>query len=270
MALAYALGVQPSLSKLPNRFKIVSWNVASLRAVIRKKDWDSLIPLEADIICLQEIRCSPKQVPAIIIQQSGYCYRFWSPGTNKYSGVGMASKLVPLKVQFGIEGEYLDRIMVADFGKFRVVNVYSPFSGKEFARLDFRRRWERKFREHLSSLPKTTPVIVCGDFNVGCDDLDVHPTERGPDVAGFTDEERSWFRELLALGFTDAFRRLHPYHSWYSFWAYGERRRERNIGWRLDYFLLNESGMAGLVDCRMLRWVFGSDHCPIILTLYLN
>jgi exodeoxyribonuclease III len=244
--------------------RIISWNVAGLRSVVRSNHWDVIPRFDPEIICLQELRCEKEEVPLSVLN-CGYEFTYWSPGRNLWSGVGLLSRTKPESVTFGINGDHCNRVLTADFGTFILINVYCPFSGYGLARVDYRLYFDQKLRNYIRSFTKKSSLIVCGDFNVAHEERDVHRSDRHREIPGFTTEERNSFSALLRTGLTDAFRYLDKRSYKYTFWSFGHQKRLQNKGWRIDYFLLNNVAMETFRDCGMHWKTRGSGHCPIFL-----
>ncbi|NWR66631.1 APEX1 lyase, partial [Bucorvus abyssinicus] len=228
-----------------------------------------------DVLCLQETKCGAQAVPPEVRDLPGFPHQFWaSPeGRPGYSGVGLLARQEPISVTYGI-GERRAarprRVVTAEFPALFVVAAYVPNSGRGLVRLDYRRRWDSAFRSYLSRLDARKPVALCGDLNVAHGELDLRHPRANRRTAGFTAEEREGFGQLLAAGFLDSFRHLYPAlpHA-YTFWTYLGGARERNVGWRLDYFVLSRRLQGALCDSKIRSHVLGSDHCPITLLLAL-
>jgi len=248
--------------------KIVSWNVNGMRSIAGKGFSAFLEKLNPDFICLQEVKANLDQIDQNLF--SGY-ELFWNSALTKgYSGTAIATKLKPREVRIGMglldeEG----RVIALLFDDFWLVNVYTPNSGRELDRLSFREKdWDHCFLEFLLNLKKTAPVIVCGDFNVAHQDIDLANPKSNRKNAGFTEEERRGFSNYLAAGFVDVFRLLNPdVTGEYSWWSYRPGIRERNIGWRIDYFLMSNDLQGRLQTADILSSVMGSDHCPVTLEI---
>lgn len=250
-----------------SKYKFVSWNVNGLRAVAGKGFADIFLDLDADFVCLQETKLQAGQID---LEFPGY-RSFWNyadkPG---YSGTAIYSRIDPISVNCGIgidEHDHEGRVITLETGDFFLVCVYVPNSQDGLKRLDYRMRWEDAFREYLSGLKKSKPVIVCGDLNVAHNEIDLKNPSTNHFNAGFSDEERGKFTELLASGFIDSWRYMHPEEVKYSWWSYRMNARARNAGWRIDYFLTSEPISGKLLDSDILNDVYGSDHCPVSLTL---
>lgn len=246
----------------------VSWNVNGLRAVCGKGFADIFTQFDADFFCLQEIKLSEGQLD---LQFPGYD-AYWNYAERKgYSGTAIFSKHKPLSVSYGIGIEEHDnegRVITLEMPDFYLVTVYTPNSKDGLLRLDYRMVWEEAFREYLMKLDAVKPVIICGDLNVAHQEIDLKNPSTNRRSAGFTDEERRCMTNLLDSGFTDSFRYLHPdLEGAYSWWSYRMRARERNAGWRIDYFLISNRLAPQISDARIHSDVFGSDHCPVSLNL---
>lgn len=247
--------------------KLVSWNVNGLRACVGKGFFEFLAAENPDMMCLQETKLQPEQAP----QVDGY-REYWCSAEKKgYSGTALFTKSEPLSVSFGFgieEHDHEGRVITAEYEDFYLVTVYTPNSQDGLKRLDYRMQWEDAFRGHLCALDQKKPVVVCGDMNVAHEEIDLKNPKTNRRNAGFTDEERGKMTELLGAGFADTFRRLHPgLEGAYSWWSYRFHAREKNAGWRIDYFLVSERLMPRVKDARILSDVFGSDHCPVLLEL---
>ncbi len=247
--------------------KLVSWNVNGLRACVGKGFFEFLSAENPDMMCLQETKLQPEQAP----QVDGY-REYWCSAEKKgYSGTALFTKSEPLSVSFGLgieEHDHEGRVITAEYEDFYLVTVYTPNAQDGLKRLDYRMQWEDAFRGHLCALDQKKPVVVCGDMNVAHEEIDLKNPKTNRRNAGFTDEERGKMTELLGAGFADTFRRLHPgLEGAYSWWSYRFHAREKNAGWRIDYFLVSERLMPRVKDARILSDVFGSDHCPVLLEL---
>ena len=248
--------------------KFVSWNVNGLRACMGKGFMDCFNELDADFFCLQETKLQPHQIE---LDLPGY-FQYWNSAEKKgYSGTAIFAKREPLSVFYGIDIERHDpegRVITLEYPDFYLVDVYTPNARRELERLDYRMDWEDSFREYLCSLDKAKPVIVCGDMNVAHEEIDLknYKTNRGN--AGFTDEEREKMTELLSAGFCDSFRALYPdKEGAYSWWSYMFHAREKNAGWRIDYFLCSDRLRDKIEDSLIYPRYMGSDHCPVGLIL---
>lgn len=248
--------------------KLVSWNVNGLRACVNKGFLDYFREMDADLFCIQESKLQEGQ---ICLEISEEYHQFWNYAVKKgYSGTAVYSKAKPLSVRYGIEEdlEPEGRILTLEFEGFYLVNVYTPNAKRDLSRLDYRLEWEDRFRGYLQQLDKQKPVIVCGDLNVAHREIDLKNAKANIGNSGFTYEERGKMTELLDAGFIDTFRHLYPDRTdAYSWWSYMPKIRERNVGWRIDYFLVS-SQLASLVsEARIDAQILGSDHCPIVLEL---
>ncbi|WP_066892774.1 exodeoxyribonuclease III [Clostridium nigeriense] len=248
--------------------KLISWNVNGIRACVTKGFLDFFNEVDADIFCIQE---SKLQAGQIDLDLQGY-HQYWNYAEKKgYSGTAIFTKEEPLNVFYGIGIEEHDkegRVITLEFDNFYMVTVYTPNSKNELARLDYRMIWEDAFKDYLLKLNSMKPVIVCGDLNVAHKEIDLKNPKTNLRNAGFTEEERGKFTELLNSGFTDTFRYFHPDATGaYSWWSYRFKAREKNAGWRIDYFVVSDSLKDKLVDAKIHSEVFGSDHCPVELTI---
>ena len=248
--------------------KLISWNVNGIRAAMEKGFMESFNALDADVFCLNETKLQEGQ---IALDLPGY-YQYWNYAEKKgYSGVAVFTRKEPKQVRYGMgidEHDHEGRVIAVDLDDFWLVAVYTPNSQDELKRLDYRMRWEDDFRAYLKKLEEDKPVVVCGDLNVAKEEIDLKNPKTNRKNAGFTDEERNKMRELLAAGFVDSFRYLHPDEEGaYSWWSYRFKAREKNAGWRIDYFLTSESLKDKIADAKIHPEIFGSDHCPVELTL---
>ena len=252
--------------------KLISWNVNGLRAVITKGFKDFFDKMDADIFCLQETKMQENQIDDKIkeIFKQYNCY--WNSAEKKgYSGTAIFTKKTPIKVTYGIGIEEHDkegRVITLEFDKFYMVNCYTPNSKRELERLEYRMVWEDEFRKYLLKLNETKPVIICGDLNVAHKEIDLKNPKTNRRNAGFTDEERGKMTELLNAGFTDTFRYLYPDKTeCYSWWSYMFKAREKNAGWRIDYFIVSKSIEENIKESYIFSEVLGSDHCPVGLDI---
>ena len=246
--------------------KLITWNVNGLRAAINKGFVDIFKEFDADIFCLQEIKLQEGQLELYL---DGY-YDYWNYAQKKgYSGTAVFTKQKPLSVTYGLDIEEHDkegRVITLNFEDFFLVNVYTPNSKRELLRLDYRMVWEDDFRKYLLNLSENKPVIVCGDLNVAHKEIDLKNYKTNRKSAGFTDEEREKMTELLNSGFIDTFRYFYPdKEDAYTWWSNFGKARERNVGWRIDYFVASSSFENKLKDALIYPEVFGSDHCPVAL-----
>lgn len=243
--------------------KIVSWNVAGIRACIKKGLPDFFNQIQADMFCLQEVKAESHQID---FHPEGY-YEYLYPAKRKgYSGTMIFSKTEPLDIQYGYgEAEYDDegRSITAEYDNFYLVTTYVPNAKRDLSRLESRMYFEDSFRAYLHRLGKKKPVVLCGDLNVAHNEIDICNARANRGHAGFTDEERSKFSELLNSGFVDTFRALNPDKVQYSWWSYFGRSRENNAGWRLDYFIVSKDFFPLVKSSCIYDDVFGSDHCPV-------
>ncbi|MSR91291.1 exodeoxyribonuclease III [Inconstantimicrobium porci] len=251
--------------------KLISWNVNGLRACVKKGFLDYFNEVDADIFCIQESKLQEGQID---LELPGY-YQYWNYAVKKgYSGTAVFTKKKPLNVTYGMGIEEHDnegRIITAEFEEFYLVTVYTPNSQNELARLDYRCKWEDDFLAYLKNLEKTKPVVVCGDMNVAHNEIDLKNPKTNRKNAGFTDEEREKFSNLLNAGFIDTFRYFHPdLEQVYSWWSYRFKAREKNAGWRIDYFCVSSSLEKYLSSADIHTEVLGSDHCPVELQLKLK
>ncbi|GKV55491.1 exodeoxyribonuclease III [Sporosarcina sp. NCCP-2222] len=248
--------------------KLVSWNVNGLRACVKKGFLEYFAEVEADIFCVQETKLQEGQID---LPLEGY-YQYWNYALKKgYSGTAIFTKEKPIGVYYGIgeeDGEEEGRIITAEFENFILVNAYVPNSQRDLARLPFRLAWEDKIREHLTNLLDRKPVIYCGDLNVAHQELDIRNVKSNIGNSGFTYEERSKMDLLLKAGFIDSFRHFYPDRGEaFTWWSYMNKVRERNIGWRIDYFLVSHHLQKGMKGAGIDHHIMGSDHCPVVLEL---
>jgi len=248
--------------------KLISWNVNGLRAIYKKGFMDVFESLDADIFCIQETKMQEGQIE---LDLSGY-YEYYNYAERKgYSGTGIFTKKKPINVKYGIGIEEHDkegRVITLEFDNFYMVNCYTPNSGRELARLDYRMIWEEEFRKYLKELDKKKPIIICGDLNVAHTEIDLKNPKSNRKNAGFTDEERSKIDKLLKSGFTDTFRKIYPdKEGCYTWWSYMFNARANNAGWRIDYFLVSDRISKYIKDAYIYSEIMGSDHCPIGLEI---
>ncbi|MGD6877876.1 exodeoxyribonuclease III [Bacillus infantis] len=265
--------------------KLVSWNVNGIRACVKKGFLDFFMEENADIFCIQESKLQEGQIE---LDLDGY-HQYWNYAEKKgYSGTAVFTKEKPLHVSYGIAGRETEpegRSLTLEFENFYLLNVYTPNSKRDLARLPYRLEWEDEIRGYILELEqkkpvilcgdlkeaqpsyKSKPIIVCGDFNVAATALDIKNPKSNEHNAGFTIQEREKFQQLLDAGFTDSFRALHPDEEKYSWWSYRFKAREKNVGWRLDYFLVSNDAKGKIVEADILTDVMGSDHCPISLEI---
>jgi len=250
--------------------KLISWNVNGLRAAVTKGFMESFEKLDADMFCLQETKLQPHQIE---LELPGY-EQYWNSAVKKgYSGTAIFTRVKPLNVTYGIGIEEHDqegRVITAEYDNFYLVTCYTPNSQRELARLEYRMTWEDAFRAYLLELDAKKPVILCGDLNVAHNEIDLKNPKTNRKNAGFTDEEREKMTELLNAGFTDTFRKLYPdVTDAYSWWSYMGKARDRNVGWRIDYFVTSARLDKDIVEAKIHPDIFGSDHCPVELEINL-
>lgn len=247
--------------------KFISWNVNGLRAAVGKEFEQSFRQLNADFFCLQETKMQAGQLD---LQFEGY-ESYWNYADKKgYSGTAIYTKHHPISVTYGMgidEHDHEGRVITLEYEDFYLITVYTPNSQDELRRLDYRMKWEDDFRAYMCRLDANKPVIVCGDLNVAHEEIDLKNPKTNRRNAGFTDEERSKMTTLLSSGFTDSFRWLHPEQVTYSWWSYRFHAREKNTGWRIDYFLISDRLRDRLEGADIHTDIYGSDHCPVELTL---
>lgn len=248
--------------------KLISWNVNGLRAVMNKGFKEFFESIDADAICLQETKLQDGQIE---FAPEGY-YTYWNSAVKKgYSGTVIFTKAKPINVTYGIGIEEHDqegRVITAEYESFYLVDCYTPNSQRELTRLDYRMKWEDDFRKYLEELNQKKPVILCGDLNVAHNEIDLKNPKTNRHNAGFTDEERNKMTELLGAGFTDSFRYLYPDKTdIYSWWSYMFHAREKNAGWRIDYFIVSDSIKDKIKESKILTEIMGSDHCPVELDI---
>lgn len=247
--------------------RIASWNVAGYRACFKKGFLEGFNELNPDIICLQEVKCLPNEIPYI---PDGY-EMYLNPAKRKgYSGTLIFTKIKPLNIKYGLGIEIHDeegRLITLEYENFYLVCAYVPNSKKELERLDYRMLWEDDMRSYLKKLEETKPVILCGDLNVAHKEIDIKNAKTNLRSAGFTIEERNKFTELLDSGFIDTFRYFHPDEIVYSWWSYLFHAREKNAGWRLDYFVISKDIINQVIDSYVFTDIMGSDHCPVAIDL---
>ena len=248
--------------------KLISWNVNGLRACMNKGFQDFLAASGADIFCVQETKMQKGQAE---FDFSGY-EEYWNSAEKKgYSGTAIFTKIKPLNVSYDMgiaEHDQEGRIIAAEFDDFYLVNVYTPNSQRELARLDYRMQWEDAFRAYVKELDEKKPVIICGDLNVAHKEIDLKNFKTNHKNVGFTDEERAKMTELLEAGFTDSFRHLYPdKEGIYTWWSYMFKAREKNAGWRIDYFVVSNRLADRISDSLIYTDIMGSDHCPVGLIL---
>lgn len=251
--------------------KFISWNVNGIRACLEKGFLDAFQALDGDFFCLQETKAQREQVT---LDLPGYFQYWYSAEKKGYSGTAIFAKKEPLSVTYGVGVEELDhegRLICLEYETFYILTCYTPNAQDGLKRLDFRMAWEDAFREYLNRLDKNKPVIVCGDLNVAHNDIDLKNPKANRGSAGFSDEERGKFTELLQSGFTDSFRYLYPDATGaYSWWSYRFNARKNNAGWRIDYFLTSDRLREKITAATIHNDIFGSDHCPVSVELSME
>ncbi|MEG1559409.1 MAG: exodeoxyribonuclease III [Clostridia bacterium] len=261
--------------------KFVSWNVNGFRAVLKKGFDDSFRDFCADIFALQETKAQPDQIE---FDFSGYKSYFNSADKKGYSGTGVATKLEPIEFYFDfdyqreftdipVESEFCTegRVITLEFPAFFFVTVYTPNAQRELTRLSYRLRWENAFLTYIKLLDEKKPVVICGDMNVAHNEIDLKNPKSNRGNAGFTDEEREKFSALLDNGFIDTFRYKYPdARDAYSWWSYMGNARAKNVGWRIDYFLVSDRKKDAIIDCGIMPGIYGSDHCPVFLEINMD
>ena len=254
---------------LENIMKIITWNVNGIRAAMGKGLLEFLREEDADIVCLQETKCQPDQVD-LAPELPGY-QMYWNSAVKKgYSGTAIFAKHKPDSVNYHIDAEGHDtegRAITLEYPQFFMVTNYTPNSQNELARLPYRLEWEAANREYMMKLDAKKPVVMCGDLNVAHNEIDLKNPDTNHHNAGFSDEERDAFTKLLSCGFTDAYRHLYPERVEYTWWSYRMRARERNVGWRIDYFVVSDRIAENVKDVIIRGDIMGSDHCPVILDI---
>ena len=247
--------------------RFISWNVNGLRACLGKGFSDTFKALDADFFCLQETKLQQGQID---LEYEGY-RSYWNYAEKKgYSGTAIYTRHEPQDVTLGLgipEHDREGRVITLDMGRFYLVNVYTPNAQDGLRRIDYRMEWDDAFRHHLMRLDREKPVIACGDMNVAHEEIDLKNPQSNRHNAGFSNEERGKFTELLGSGFTDTFRHLHPDEVKYSWWSYRFRAREKNAGWRIDYFVTSSRLAGNIANASIHTDIFGSDHCPVELEL---
>ena len=250
--------------------KFISWNVNGIRACVQKGFLDSFKELDADIFCLQETKMQSGQLE---LDLPGY-YQYWNYAEKKgYSGTAIFTKEKPIAVFNGMdiaEHDTEGRLITLEFDNFYFITCYTPNAQDGLKRIDYRMKWEDDFREYVKSLDKNKPVILCGDLNVAHNEIDLKNPKSNRGNAGFSDEERGKFTELLESGFTDSFRYLYPdLEGAYSWWSYRFKAREKNAGWRIDYFVVSDRIAKDIKEAKIHSEIFGSDHCPVEIEISL-
>ena len=248
--------------------KLISWNVNGIRACINKGFKDFFNEIDADIFCIQETKCQKDQID---LEFKGYT-SYWNSAEKKgYSGTAIFTKQKPISVTYGIGIEEHDkegRVITLEFEKFYMINIYTPNSKRELERLEYRQIWEDEIRKYMLKLNENKPFIMCGDLNVAHKEIDLKNPKTNRHNAGFTDEERNKMTELLDAGFVDTFRVLYPEkENAYSWWSYMGHAREKNVGWRIDYFIVSKSIENCIKEAKIHSEILGSDHCPVELEI---
>src|SRR5690554_2075050 len=253
--------------------KIISWNINGIRAITKKDFFEDFSKMEPDVLCLQETKVQDGEVEKALSPLKNYHHYYNCVDRKGYSGVAVLFKVKPLSVTYDMGIEEHDqegRVICAEFDTFYLVNVYVPNSGQELVRLDYRQQWDTDFRNYLSNLKETKPVILCGDLNVAHQAIDLKNDKANYNkTAGYTQVEIDGMDHLLNAGFVDSFRHFYPDTVAYTYWSYRFKARERNTGWRLDYFLVSNSILDKVNKVEILSEYYGSDHCPIKLELAL-
>ncbi len=249
--------------------KLVSWNVNGLRACVKKGFLDYFNEMDADIFCVQETKLQEGQIE---LDLEGY-HQYWNYALKKgYSGTAVFSKVKPLSVSYGVGDENEEsegRILTLEFEDFYLINVYTPNSQRDLARLNFRLEWEDSMLAYLTQLNESKPIVMCGDLNVAHMEIDLKNAKSNRGNSGFTDEERGKMTNLLNSGFIDSFRYFYPDKTdQYTWWSYMRNVREKNIGWRIDYFIVSEQFKNRLKDSHIHSHIMGSDHCPVVLEIH--
>ena len=250
--------------------KMISWNVAGFRAALKKGFIDFFEKEDADIFCLQEVKANRDQIE---FDAKGY-FEYLNPAERKgYSGTLIYTKVKPISIKYGLDGYIEDnegRVITLEYEKFYLITIYTPNAKRDLSRLPYRMEWEDMFLKYIKDLEKTKPVIVCGDLNVAHTENDIKNAKSNIGNAGFTYEEREKFTNLLNSGFIDTFRYLNPdVTDKYTWWSYMGRARENNTGWRIDYFVISDSLKDKLKDAFIYDHIYGSDHCPVGITINL-
>lgn len=251
--------------------KLISWNVNGIRAILQKGFLDFVSNENPDILCLQETKAHPDQVDLVL---DAYPHHFWNSAEKKgYSGTAVFSKIKPLRVINGMnlpEHDTEGRVIALEFDTFYLVNVYTPNAGRELARLPYRQEWDKLFLAYLKKLEKKKPVVVCGDLNVAHKEIDLARPKDNTKCAGFTKEERAGMDAYVSAGFIDTFRHFCQDGGHYTWWSYMFNARAKNIGWRIDYFLVSASLGGKLKGATILPQIMGSDHCPVSVVLQVK
>ena len=260
--------IPKKMVKWRNKMKLISWNVNGIRACVSKGFEEFFRTIDADVFCIQETKCQPGQIE---LEFDGYT-SYWNSAEKKgYSGTAIFTKKAPMSVTYGIgipEHDKEGRVITLEFEKYYIVNIYTPNSKRELERLEYRCVWEDEIRKYLLELNKKKPVIMCGDLNVAHEEIDLKNPKTNHNNAGFTDEEREKMTKLLESGFTDSFRHLYPeLENQYSWWSYMGHAREKNVGWRIDYFIVSNDIKDKIQEAQIFPEIYGSDHCPVGLEI---
>jgi exodeoxyribonuclease III len=250
------------------RVKLISWNVNGVRSVLRKDGFRFVDQEQPDVLCLQEARANPEQVPPLLPRLR---HQHWNPASLPgYAGTATFSRFAPLSVRKGMSSRTHDgegRVLTVELAPLFIVNVYTPNSRRDLSRLPYRVRWDRAFLRFIKVLEKEKPVVFCGDINVAHQEIDLSRPRENRGVHGFTDEERAGFSSILRAGYLDSFRELHEETGLYTWWSLGSSARQRNVGWRIDYVVISAALRPALRDAFHLPAVMGSDHCPVGVVL---
>ena len=251
--------------------KIISWNINGVRAITKKDFFDDISKLDPDVLCLQETKAQDGEVEEALVKMSDYHQYYNSAERKGYSGVAILSKIEPMSITYDMgiaEHDTEGRVICAEYDNFFLINVYVPNSGQKLERLDYRKTWDEDFRNYLTNLERTKPVILCGDLNVAHQAIDLKNDKANYNkVAGYTQIEIDGMDNLLDSGFVDSFRHFHPDTVAYTYWSYRFKARERNTGWRIDYFLVSNPLVDKIKKVEILSEYYGSDHCPIQLEI---
>ncbi len=256
------------MNAVVEQLKLISWNVNGIRAVLQKNFWEFFESERPDILCLQETKAMPEQVD---INLPGY-QAYWNSAVKKgYSGTAVFTRYAPLRVSYGLGIEKHDqegRVVTLEFSSFYLVNVYTPNAQDDLRRLPYRsEEWDRDFLSYVQSLEAVKPVVFCGDLNVAHKEIDLANPKTNTKSAGFTPEERRGFDRIVEAGYIDSFRHFHPEPQQYTWWSYRTAARQRNVGWRIDYFCVSPKLLDHMREAKILAHVHGSDHCPVSLEL---
>ena len=252
--------------------KLMSWNVNGVRSITKKDFFAQVEQMDPDVLCLQETKATEQITLDVLDPLEGYhVFALGSNARQGYSGTAILTKVEPHRVLYGIDSEHHDqegRVIIAEYSKFQLLNVYAPNSGEGLRRLEYRQDWDVAFRSRARELDQDKPLIICGDLNVAHTEMDIaRPKANYNKSSGYTQVEIDGFSELLKAGFVDSFRDQHPQQVKYSWWNYRFRARERNVGWRIDYFLVSSRLASGVGEASIENEMFGSDHCPVGLVL---